>query len=116
MAALVLSLLVTAAYALRAYGAGPAAGAAMAVIETPEGRWIYPLTEDRQMVAAGPLGGDLIRIEHGKIYAVDCPCPNRICHLQGRISTPGQWIACLPNQVFIRIEGADTDNIDATAY
>lgn len=106
-------MLVAAAFALRASGAG---GEPVALIEAPGARWIYPLTEDRLVVAFGPLGEDLIRIEGGEIYALDCPCPNRVCHLQGRISKPGQWIACLPNQVFIRIDGRNNDGIDATAY
>ncbi len=75
------------------------------VIEAAGSQWIYPLKEDRQLRVQGPLGEEVIEIKDEQAFVLSSPCPNKICILQGRISRPGQWIACLPNKVFIRIEG-----------
>jgi hypothetical protein len=34
----------------------------------------------------------------------------------GRISRPGQWIACLPNRVFVEIRGRSREQVDAFSY
>jgi hypothetical protein len=32
------------------------------------------------------------------------------------ISQPGQWIACLPNRVFVRVKGNNGQKIDEISY
>jgi hypothetical protein len=86
------------------------------VIDAAGDRWIYPLGEDRQVTVTGPLGAEVITIRGGQAYVESSPCPNKLCVLQGRISRPGQWIACLPNRVFISIEGKTDGDLDATSY
>lgn len=86
------------------------------VIEASGAKWIYPLREDREVRVSGPLGEELIRIEAGQAYVVSSPCPNKICIQQGRISRPGQWIACLPNRVFLRVSGREENPVDQLSY
>ncbi len=45
------------------------------------------------------------------------PGPLQICVQKGRISQAGEWLACLPNEVFIRIEGSTSaDGVDGQAF
>lgn len=96
---------------------GPREGRAEAVIIGRDGEWIYPLSEDRELRIAGPLGETLVLIRGKSVRIVDSPCPNKTCIASGAISQPNQWIACLPNRVLVRVEGgASEGGVDAGAY
>ncbi len=112
--ALLLALLAVGSSAVSAYSGGPKNPDV--IIEASGQTWIYPLREDRQVAVAGPLGGELIAIQDGKAFVVTSPCPNQICIQQGRISRPGQWIACLPNRIFIRIGGKTDQSVDGFSW
>ncbi|PKL26973.1 MAG: hypothetical protein CVV46_13925 [Spirochaetae bacterium HGW-Spirochaetae-2] len=46
----------------------------------------------------------------GEAFVEDCDCcPLKICVSMGRIHRAGQWIICLPNQIFVWIEGTPSD-------
>jgi hypothetical protein len=49
------------------------------------------------------------------VQVISSPCPEKICVKTGRISKPGQWIACLPNRVFISIRGRRSEQPDAVS-
>ncbi len=71
-----------------------------------EGReWIYDLSVDTIASFQGPVGATSIEIQDGKVHVLDSDCRNKVCIAAGWISASGQWIICLPNNVFIRIEG-----------
>jgi hypothetical protein len=99
-----------------AYSGG--GGARRAIVTGRSGEWIYPLDADRTIEVAGPLGSSRLEIHDKSIHFADSPCPNKTCVAAGNISTAGQWLACLPNEVFVRIEGGanDAGGIDAGAY
>ena len=79
--------------------------------------WIYPLDKDREIPVQGPLGTTLVEIHEGHVHIADSPCPNKTCVAAGSVSLPGQWVACLPNSVFVRVEGSSSDDaVDAGAY
>ncbi|MBN1129937.1 MAG: NusG domain II-containing protein [Chitinispirillaceae bacterium] len=78
--------------------------------------WFYPLDRDREIEVPGPLGITRVRIEHGTVFVLDSPCPEKTCMKAGRIRDRGGWIACLPNQVFIAIEGTPAIGYDAESY
>lgn len=86
------------------------------------GEWIAPLNKDAEYQIPGPLGITYMHIHNGTAAIVDSPCKNKLCILAGAISEPNQWVACLPNKVFVRItskgsDGAgDTGGVDAGAY
>ncbi len=83
------------------------------------GEWIAPLDKDAKYEIPGPLGITVVHIHDGKAAIVDSPCKNKLCILAGAISEPNQWVACLPNKVFVRITSSsskDDGGVDAGAY
>jgi hypothetical protein len=96
---------------------GPGKGPAEAAIKGRGGEWVYPLSVDRDISVAGPLGETRIEIRDKAVRIEDSPCANKTCIASGAISRPGQWLACLPNQVIVRIEGGSEDEgVDASVY
>ncbi len=84
------------------------------VIGSPEGEFVYPLSKDAVYKIQGALGISEIVISGGKARFLDSPCPSKTCVMTGELSEPGQWAACLPNEIFIRVEGKD-EGLDAVA-
>jgi hypothetical protein len=78
-----------------------------------EQQWIYPLDAETTVRVPGPLGETVVEIADGAVRVISSPCPEKICIKTGRISKPGQWIACLPNRVFISIRGKRSEQPDA---
>jgi hypothetical protein len=96
---------------------GPGKVQADVAIKGRDGEWIYPLSIDRDVSVAGPLGDTRIEIRGKSARIVDSPCPNKTCIASGAIAKPGQWLACLPNRVFVRIEGGNPNaGVDASVY
>jgi hypothetical protein len=114
VSAIVLSLLAIGGFSVAAY-AGKA-GARDVVIEASGERWIYPLDTDRRVSIPGPLGETLVVIHGGKAFVEDSPCPDKLCVHMPAISQQGQWIACLPNRVFVRVGGGSEQDIDQLSY
>ena len=81
------------------------------VIETPSGTWIYPLTETRTIVVPGAIGNTTIRIERHTAFITDSPCPNKTCVNAVPLEKTGDWNACMPNRVFLHIEGGSSEDI-----
>lgn len=87
------------------------------VVTGQETEWVYPLEEDREIAIPGPLGTTIVEIHDGHVHIASSPCPNQTCVAVAAINLPGQWVACLPNQVFVRIEGKTTDDsVDANVF
>jgi hypothetical protein len=103
-----LALAAFSASALVIYG-GPAPSSL--VISTDGEDWIYPLNEDRVVQVQGKLGLVTIAIEGGRARFLDSPCQNKLCIGAAPIGVTGDWSACLPSGVFIRVEG-DVDEHD----
>ncbi len=81
------------------------------------GEWIESLDEHKDIEVPGPLGTTIVHIEGGIVRIADSPCKNKLCIAMGAISQDRQWIACLPNNVFVRIQGgSDKDEPDAAAF
>jgi len=96
-------------------GAGQEAGqgAAQGAGGEAEQQWIYPLDAETTVRVPGPLGETVVEIADGAVRVISSPCPEKICIKTGAISKPGQWIACLPNRVFISIRGKRSEQPDA---
>jgi hypothetical protein len=63
------------------------------------------------------LGDTLVEIRGKAVFIEASPCRNKTCIAAGSIDKPGQWLACLPNEVFVSIEGRRADEgLDATAF
>lgn len=90
-------------------------GRAQLLVQTPYGIYAYDMAQDRTIEAKGELGISRIQIREGRARFLESPCPNKTCIQCAPISRAGEWIACLPNRVFIRIDADSDDTVDAVA-
>lgn len=74
-------------------------------VESARDEWYLPLSKDTSLDVKGPIGITKVEVVNGKAHVVSSPCREKICIRAGFISRPGQWVACLPNRVFLSIEG-----------
>lgn len=114
-------IIVLAAAAAAAAGFAVYGGRAASVhleIEAPGGKWVYGLDTDRTVSVKGPLGETLVEIHDGEAHIIKSPCPNQTCVAAPGISRKGEWNACLPNEIMIRVAGdPDADGgLDAIVY
>ena len=80
---------------------------ARVLVEGLNGKWTFPVDAVETLNIQGLLGETLIRIEGGSARVLDSPCDNKTCISSGHISKNGEWLACLPNGVFLMIEGGE---------
>jgi len=81
------------------------------------GLWVFPINAAETLVVSGPLGDTVVEISGGAARVASSPCMNQTCVSAGRIHSPGQWTACLPNRVMLYIdEGVTNSNVDAAAW
>jgi hypothetical protein len=100
-------------FSFRVYGPGRAA--ARTVVEGGGQRWEFPLDAEETVKAAGPLGVTVVELRGKRARIVSSPCANQTCVAAGTIHGQGQWIACLPNRVMVRIE-AGGEELDAASW
>ena len=87
------------------------------IIESGKNIWYYQVDKDKEIKVEGNLGESTIKIQDGFVSFENSPCPNKLCVLSSAISKNGEWIACLPNGVFVRIEGEDENTeLDGISY
>ncbi len=55
------------------------------------------------------INGVQIVIQNQEVLVSYSPCKDQICVHQGKIRSAGQTITCLPQRVFIQIEGSGVD-------
>jgi hypothetical protein len=72
-----------------------------------------PLHASHTLAVPGPLGKTIVAIDQGTVHVVDSPCRAKICVKTGEISHTGQLIVCIPNQVVVRVTGAEAPAYDA---
>lgn len=99
-----------------AFAADRSSGAPVVEIRGATGEWLYPLGVDKTVAVRGPLGVTHVVIAAGGVSIHDSPCKGKIGIAMGRITTAGSWVACLPNRVFVRIEGSAGKGVDTVAY
>ncbi len=81
-------------------------------IRSVAGVVVYPLLEDRELTLQGPLGETIVAIHDETVRVLSDPGPLQICVNAGAISRQGEWLACLPNQVLITIQGRQSGEVD----
>ncbi|MDR1950327.1 MAG: NusG domain II-containing protein [Spirochaetaceae bacterium] len=74
------------------------------------GTWVYPQNAEETVAVSGPLGDTVVELRQGRARVLSSPCGNKTCIAAGHIRARGQWIACLPNKVFVLIEGTTDEN------
>ncbi len=72
-------------------------------IITPYKKIILPLNKNRLINIKGKIGNLLIEIKDKRVRVVRASCPNKICVKTGWISKNGEYIACVPNKVIIKL-------------
>jgi hypothetical protein len=87
-------------------------------IRTFKKEYIYDLKSEEIIDFDGHLGTTKVQIKNNTVRVLSSPCPLKICMKKGAISREEEWIACLPNGIFIRITGASHENqeIDSVSY
>ena len=83
---------------------------AVVTVRTADGEAIYPLNKDGVFSLNG--GTNTLVIENGEAWVSEANCPDKICMGMGKISKNGEFIACLPNQVIIVVEGGEESPVD----
>lgn len=92
-------------------------GQAVLRIDAAGNEYLYSMDEDTELELDGPIGLTHVIISGGEAYISESPCEDKLCILMGSITKSGQWAACMPNRVFISIEGgADEAEIDVLSY
>lgn len=81
-------------------------------VKTPEGKFLYPLSTDRELDFEGVIGHTKVTIKDGQAWVTESACDNKNCIFMGKLSRPGDFAACLPNAVILTVEGED-DEFDA---
>lgn len=81
----------------------------------------YPLGENRTFSVEGREGEIIIEIADDSTYVVSSTCKNKVCVLSPPLRSEGEWIACIPNEVIIRIAGSSAKEsgargLDAVVY
>jgi hypothetical protein len=95
---------------------GDSTAPAQVSIKSAGQTWIFPLDVEETVVLSGPLGDTVVEIRGRKAYILSSPCANQTCIAAGRIHRQGQWVACLPNGVFLSIEGGESGGLDAATW
>ncbi len=92
-------------------------GKAESVIIEAEGKsYIYMLDTDRRIEAPGPLGNTIIIIENREVFIIDSPCRDKLGIIAGPINKPGEWNACMPNKIFLRIPDSTDNELDSLSF
>lgn len=63
------------------------------------------IVEDKEII----VNDVIIIIKNEEVYVQASSCKDQICVHQGKIRSAGQTITCLPQRVFIQIEGSGVD-------
>jgi hypothetical protein len=87
------------------------------LIRGSEGSWLFPLDAEETVEVPGPLGTTVVEIGDMRVRVLSSPCANQTCVAAGHLDSGGQWAACLPNKVFVMIEGnTDGQNVDSGTW
>lgn len=84
-------------------------------ISAPDGDYVYPLNKNRTVEVQGQMGISVIEIIDGSARFLSSPCDNKFCVSHGLLNGSFDFAACLPNGIFIMIEGAEDEEFDAVA-
>ena len=110
-----LAILVIVVMGRSAYSAGNSD--ARVIVRGPDKTWVYPLNAGETLSVTGSIGETVVEISRGRAAIISSPCEGQTCVAAGDQYKNGQWAACLPNRVFILIEGdTQRDTVDAASW
>ncbi|MDO4291675.1 MAG: NusG domain II-containing protein [Eubacteriales bacterium] len=74
------------------------------------------LAQERTERINGVLGENIVQVADGSVSVTWADCPDQLCVRQGRISSAGQSIVCLPHRLVIYLDDGDgKGGLDAVA-
>ena len=71
-----------------------------------------PLDATEKILVEGRIGLSEIRVESGRVWIEEAPCPHKTCMKMGKIRLPGDVLVCIPNRIVLRIEGENEKQLD----
>lgn len=75
-----------------------------AIVHDGDGNAVeLPLGENTTLEVSTELGSNTVVVEGGEVYVSEADCDNLDCVHQGRISSPGKQIICLPHKMWIEV-------------
>ena len=95
-----------------ARGAAAPSGGSVVVYVDGEEAERYPLSRNGTFALNG--GTNTLVIEDGYAWLSDATCPDQLCVHMGRIHNSTGIIVCLPNRLYVVIEGVDDPGVDVT--
>jgi hypothetical protein len=97
---------------------GRSRDASQVVVQGEGKTWVFPLDAEETLAVSGPIGDTVVEISGGRSRVRSSPCTNQTCVASGHIYRQGQWAACLPNKVFLCVEGIGNDAgvLDSTTW
>ena len=110
---IVLALILTLATGAAVYSGGTTAS--QVIVRGPDKTWIFPLNVEETVTVTGSIGETRVEISRGRAAIVSSPCGGQTCVAAGALRKNGQWAACLPNRVFLLVEGRE-DAVDAATW
>ena len=78
--------------------------------------WIFPLDAEETLTVNGFIGETKVLIHGGRAAIVSSCCTGQTCVASGDLHKNGQWAACLPNGVFLVVEGSNEETVDAASW
>ncbi|MDX2495213.1 MAG: NusG domain II-containing protein [Desulfuromusa sp.] len=81
------------------------AGARVVVSSDDRIIFVAPLDKDQRVELEGPFGITILQIKDGGARVISSPCAQKVCIRMGEARHAGDLLACVPNQLVIRIEG-----------
>lgn len=86
------------------------------IIEASGGTYVYMLDTDQTIEIPGPLGNTIVRIVDSEVFVEDSPCRDKLCILAAPLHKAGEWNACMPNKIFIRIPESKQQELDSLSF
>ncbi|AHC16810.1 NusG domain II-containing protein [Salinispira pacifica] len=92
------------------------------LIQSAGDEYRYDLETPRILEYRGPIGSTVVELDgNGRARFQSSDCRDQICVHAGWLENGGDWAACLPNRVIIRLDSAPPRDesgaeIDATAF
>ena len=84
---------------------------------------VYPLAGNRTVQVAGREGPLVIQIKEESISVTEAPCRGKLCVHAPPLQKDGEWTACIPGGVLIRLRAEHTaavaggeSGLDAVSY
>jgi hypothetical protein len=77
------------------------------LIQGQDEKYIFPADAHETVKVRGSLGDTVVRIQDNQAWVESSPCNNQVCVAAGHLHKQGEWAACLPNNVFVMIEGTN---------